>query len=258
MNNLQMDLLNYRVVGNGRPVVFLHGFLESISMWEQIRVPDNVRAIMIDLPGHGASEAACLYTETIYEMALAVKQVLDALEVQEYDVIGHSMGGYVALEMKVMDQRCGRIMLLNSNFWEDDAEKKLNRERVAKIVKSNKKLFVYEAIPNLFMDPETCGSVVESLINEAVEINSEAIAKASIAMKNRRGFENEIHSFGDALWVVQGRCDTIVDKEVMIRKLKGSDVVFEVIDGVGHMAHVEASQKVGEIVERFVNEKRKL
>ena len=46
--------LNYRVSGNGYPVVFLHGFLESVSMWDYINIQD-VQSIFIDLPGHGKS-----------------------------------------------------------------------------------------------------------------------------------------------------------------------------------------------------------
>jgi pimeloyl-ACP methyl ester carboxylesterase len=49
--------MNYKVFGSGRAVVFLHGFLESISMWEYLALHElNRTCILFDIPGHGKSE----------------------------------------------------------------------------------------------------------------------------------------------------------------------------------------------------------
>ena len=48
--------LNYSIFGNGYPVVFLHGFLESNSMWDYLSLENlNVQCVLIELPGHGKS-----------------------------------------------------------------------------------------------------------------------------------------------------------------------------------------------------------
>ena len=59
MPNQIKHKLNYRVSGNGYPVVFFHGFLESLSMWEQLNFKDSFRCIEIDFPGHGMSGMLC-------------------------------------------------------------------------------------------------------------------------------------------------------------------------------------------------------
>jgi pimeloyl-ACP methyl ester carboxylesterase len=94
------DLLNYRVFGNGHPVVFLHGFLEDVSMWEFLtsqQIP--FQAICIDLPGHGLSQLTD-DSPSLAFMADEVLKVLDFLKLSEFHIVGHSMGGYVALLIK--------------------------------------------------------------------------------------------------------------------------------------------------------------
>ena len=55
MINKSQKMLFYRVIGNGHPVIFLHGFLESSKMWEFMDLPDSIKKFLIDLPGHGNS-----------------------------------------------------------------------------------------------------------------------------------------------------------------------------------------------------------
>ena len=119
MNNSTNTLLNYRVVGNGYPVVFLHGFLESISMWEYLSLSQNNQKILIDLPGHGTSDFTKTTLFSMQSVAKEVKRVIDELNIQEYHLVGHSMGGYIGIELMKIDVRCDKLILLNSNFSED-------------------------------------------------------------------------------------------------------------------------------------------
>lgn len=231
--------------GNGRPVVFLHGFLESSTMWKHIQLPENCQSIMIDLPGHGGSRE--LYDEEMFiaDMARSIQLILDELNVSVFDVVGHSMGGYVALSLKEMDDRCEKITLLNSNFWEDSDQKKLDRLRVAKIVQKSPKLFIYEVIPNLFMDPERRDGQVKALISEAVMMHPEAIAMASIAMSRRTDYSACLNKWAKDLSVIQGTEDTVVPVDRMRAALTDQMNYLE-LEEVGHMAHIEASERVSE------------
>ena len=51
-------MLFYENTGNGKPLVFLHGFLESHLIWNNLRqnLEKEAQIITIDLPGHGNSE----------------------------------------------------------------------------------------------------------------------------------------------------------------------------------------------------------
>ena len=88
----------YEDEGQGDAIVLLHGFLENSSMWANIKphLISNHRIISIDLLGHG--KTPCLgYIHTMKDMADMVLAVIEHLQLKTYKLIGHSMGGYVAL-----------------------------------------------------------------------------------------------------------------------------------------------------------------
>ena len=130
------QLLSYKIVGKGFPVVFLHGFLESVSMWDYLKLEMmNFQSILIDLPGHGDSLNEDEDVPSIEYMAFKVKELLIHLNIKDFSVVGHSMGGYVSLvlknELNISSSgfilNCSKVVLLNSNFWEDSEEKKRDR-----------------------------------------------------------------------------------------------------------------------------------
>ena len=248
-------MIAYRVFGNGYPVVFLHGFLESKTMWESICNEEEFCAILIDLPGHGESGEQLQAAHSMRAMAKEIKRVIDALGIQDYVVVGHSMGGYVGLELIQMDARCQRILLLNSNFWSDSVEKKRDRKRVADIVVTNKTLFLYEAIPNLFVDPNAHDSHVKALIQEASEMSAEAIAACSIAMSKREDHSGWVSENANIITVVQGTADQIVPESLMKEKLGTVDCTYVSIEGTGHMAHLESTELVKNVLGEFIGMK---
>jgi len=81
------------------PIIFLHGFGADQSIWRWVipllRVPNRV--VALDLPGHGASRTAA--DASISAMALAVAGEIAALGITDAHVIGHSLGGGVALAL---------------------------------------------------------------------------------------------------------------------------------------------------------------
>jgi len=84
--------------GSGSAVVLLHGFLEGSWMWDEVvqALRLRYRLICVDLPGHGQSD--CIgYVHSMDEMAEAVMAVIQSLKLRRVQLVGHSMGGYVAL-----------------------------------------------------------------------------------------------------------------------------------------------------------------
>jgi pimeloyl-ACP methyl ester carboxylesterase len=244
-------MLNIKIsktAGRDRPVVFLHGFLESMSMWEELDL--DFSAVYVDLPGHGGS-VLDPSIKTIRSMAKSVLDTLRSSEIDEYDLVGHSMGGYVGLEMKAMDSNCKKLCLLNSNFWTDSEQKKNDRMRIAELVKTKKDVFIREAIPNLFCSPSAHQEKVEDLISESCKMTSESIAASSIAMSTRHDFSEQIMRWKDDVLVVQGELDTVVPNELMKEKVKGAQVQCVNLP-TGHMAHIECTDEVNSTLRSFI------
>ena len=230
------------------PLILLHGFLESSSMWKQVGFPKGYPLVLIDLPGHGKSSHPDLICESISEMANLVIDVLDTLKLTQFHIMGHSMGGYVGLEIKKNDPRTKKMILLNSNFWADSTQKVNDRKRVAEIVQTNQSHFIYEVIPNLFLNPHQFDTEVKALISEALVMSPDAIGKASIAMSTRKNYSDFVREKAGDFTCIQGVEDSIVPAKKMRQSLKGSEVQYFELEGVGHMAHFEAPAKLNALI----------
>ena len=113
-----------------RCVVLLHGYLESMVIWEEF-IPllyKELRVVTLDLPGHGISLING-EVHTMEYLADCVAKTMEALHIERYSVVGHSMGGYVALAM--LDNYSDRLdsITLLSSFATADSEEKCDRRR---------------------------------------------------------------------------------------------------------------------------------
>ena len=246
-------MLDYRVEGDGKTLVFLHGFLESSTMWSFLNLQAlKARKVFIDLPGHGKSPLTDnSESPSIDFMTKEVLKVLNFFEIDSYSVIGHSMGGYVSLKLKEMDSRCEKAVLVNSNFWEDTEQKKKDRIRVAEIAFKAKKLFIQEAIPNLFGKPENHAEEIDVLIEEALKMAPESIAYSALAMRERKDYTREVSENPTEYFIIHGKLDKLVDTDFLKSQLKSDENLF-VIENAGHMAHIEQSDEVIDILKKIL------
>lgn len=247
--------LFYRLEGNGDPKrVFLHGFLESSGMWEYLRLRSLPGTnVFIDLPGHGKSELGDVDNPSMNAMMEEVLVVLDQLQIDKYHLVGHSMGGYVAIELKKHDSRCKKVILLNSNFWADSAEKKNDRLRVAEIVMTAKRKFLQESIPGLFLKPVERKEEIASLLEEADQMEESAIAYASLAMRSRDNNKQLLIDHLKDFLIIQGKEDAVVPIDQMRSELGELPVALEVLSPCGHMAHIEQSDLVLSLMNGFLS-----
>ena len=213
-------------------------------MWQGLPLIDlKVHCLFVDLPGHGKSEFSVTDSPQggIEQMAILVIALIEYLGVEKFDIIGHSMGGYVALEVKRLKTQCEKVVLLNSNFWTDTPNRVIDRKRVATIVQKNKTFFLQNSIPGLFVNPNKFKVEISELIAEAGEIDSSAIAYASLAMALRRDFTKLIPL--NDLYVIHGLADRLVSAELF--KVHGIlDGHFFELQHAGHMSHMESPDEL--------------
>lgn len=226
--------------GSGPIVVLLHGFLESYTMWNILGLDQIFRTIAIDLPGHGNAHSLPTIT-SISHMAACVEKTLKKLGVLEFSLIGHSMGAYVALELINRTNNCLHFVMLNSNFWTDDAKKKADRLRVAHLALHSKNFFVREAIPGLFTSASQHSEFIEALVQEALMIPGEHIAACSVAMRNRKDHRKTLEKNAQKISIFQGELDKLCPIEKMDKLLAGLKIKYVKIPSAGHMSHVENS-----------------
>lgn len=129
--------------------MLLHGYLESLLVWEDF-VPylyKEVRVVTLDLPGHGIS----VVTGAVHTMDFLADTVADALKalgIGRCTLVGHSMGGYVALAFcERHPEMLDGVVLLSSTPNPDTPEKAENRRREIALVEAGKKEMLARVAP---------------------------------------------------------------------------------------------------------------
>src|SRR4051794_38258774 len=106
----------YRVAGSGPNVVLIHGMINSSRHWEQVasRLAGSYRVIAPDLIGHGDA-ATPRGDYSLGAHAAAIRDLLTTIGVERATIVGHSLGGGVAMQFFYQfPQRTERLALISS------------------------------------------------------------------------------------------------------------------------------------------------
>lgn len=241
--------------GKGSAVVLLHGFLENATIWNPLRevLSKRNRVITIDLLGHG--KTGCLgYVHTMEMMAETVKAVLDHLKLRRVSLIGHSMGGYVALAFaEAYPDDVKGLVLVNSTTSADSEEKKKNRDRAIEMVKHNHKSFVRMGIANLFRpkNRKLFAEEIKALKKEALNTPLQGIVAALEGMKIRNDREVLLHFTPFAKMMIIGKRDPVLNYDSLVSQTQEADVkVVEFPDG--HMSFIENKSQFIDNINEFL------
>src|SRR6476619_1889779 len=106
----------YRIAGSGPPVVLLHGMLTSSRHWSEValRLAEDHTVIAPDLIGHGDS-ATPRGDYSLGAHAASIRDLLAAIGIDRATIVGHSLGGGVAMQFFYQfPQRTERLALVSS------------------------------------------------------------------------------------------------------------------------------------------------
>lgn len=253
--------IHYHEQGKGPAVVFLHGFLETKSMWNRMAeaLSGSYKVITIDLLGHG--ETPCLgYVHTMDEMADAVRCVLDHLRIKKHTVIGHSMGGYVALALaeRFPDSLRG-LGLFHSTPRSDTPEKSEGRRKAMEVAKKSKKTYVRLAIPALFRPKsrELFRTEIADLKKAALNIPLQGIIAAQEGMILRPDREALMHFGPYPVLVIGGKRDPVIPLEVTLDQINAKNTTHSLLTENGHMGYIEDFDACLSVIRSFLSDRQK-
>jgi pimeloyl-ACP methyl ester carboxylesterase len=246
--------ISYSDTGKGTAIILLHGFLENQKMWNKYvtAFSKRNRVITIDLLGHGETE--CLgYIHSMEDNADAIHAILAELRIRKAILVGHSMGGYVALAFaELYPENVKALVLLNSTARADSAERKLNRARAIKAVKQSYIGFVSLAIANLFSENnrERLAEEIENTKKEALKTPLQAIVASLEGMKIRADREILLHLSTYPKMLILGEKDPIVPYEEAKDQIENTQVELVTFPD-GHMPHIENQDELIKVLLQF-------
>ncbi len=187
--------IHYVTAGAGPAVVLLHGLMEGAWVWREMAevwAAEN-RVLAIDLPGHGQSEVLS-GVHSVPLCAQVVEAVMRAEDVTEAVLVGHSMGGYVALAVAdLFPEKVKGIVLFHSQAAQDGEEGLKQRRRAIALLEQGgeaKKDFVTRFMPTLFapQNRERMADKIAALTEAGRAMSLEAILAIQKGLAERKSY----------------------------------------------------------------------
>ncbi|NVK24501.1 MAG: alpha/beta fold hydrolase [Gammaproteobacteria bacterium] len=104
--------INFQKMGQGEPIVIIHGLFGTSDNLKQIAkaLSDTRLVYLIDLPGHGGSDST--HPLSLVNMAKRIHEFCQSQSLNNFDVLGHSLGGKVAMELALMQPLLIRSLIV--------------------------------------------------------------------------------------------------------------------------------------------------
>jgi pimeloyl-ACP methyl ester carboxylesterase len=264
------ERLAYYDEGQGEAILLVHGMAGSSATWREIlpRLAKRYRVIAPDLLGHGQS-AKPRTDYSLGAFAVGLRDLLDELEVESATVVGHSLGGGIAMQFLYQHpDYCRRLILISSGGLGQDVGWILRllsapgAELVMPVIAPKLVLRAGDSVKSWlssmglrsprgaeiwnayssFSDAQTRESFLRTL-RSVVDYRGQ-----SVSALNRLQLRSDLPTL--AIW---GEDDNIIPVDHAYAALEARpDCRLEVLPGVGHFAHVEAPTQVVDLIDEFI------
>ncbi|MDA7552262.1 alpha/beta hydrolase [Candidatus Pelagibacter sp.] len=239
--------------GKGFPLVLVHGFLGSSEMWKpQIEFfKSNYRVITPDLPGFGNSNNA-QSCDSIKLMAQMMNNFLKEKRLENFFLLGHSMGGMIVQEMtKFLSDKITKLILYGTGpignipgRFEtiDQSREKLKKQGLKITSKEIAKTWFVKGDNSKYFDLCTHAGNLTSL---------KAADDALIAMKNWNGLDNLKTIKNDTLiiWGDQDMAYKYDQIKILSENIKNSNL--KIFKGCSHNVHLEKPDEFNKCISEY-------
>jgi 3-oxoadipate enol-lactonase len=234
--------------GGGLSVVFLHGYPLDHTMWLPLleTLPNGIHAVLLDLPGYGLASGSSA-PDTLAGFAENVHQTLSAHLRGPVVLVGHSFGGYIALQLyrDHPDQFRG-LVLTNTRSGADSAEAREKRLATVRRLEDPAQTLDIEATARGLVAPATWqagGPVVEAARTMVRSARSTAVQSALKAMAGRPDLTPVLPAIRVPSLVIWGEQDQLIppaETQSMVARIP--DATGVPISGAGHLPSLEAPE----------------
>ncbi len=240
--------------GAGTPLLFLHGFGADLNSWMflQPALAEGRRAIALDLPGHGGSSKEVGAGDAA-SLAEAAEGALEALGIESVHLVGHSLGGAVAV--LVARRRPDKVRSLNL-IASAGLGPEINAAFIDGFIRASRRREAQEALSLLVHDPALLSRRMVEDVLRYKRLDGVSAALEKIAAE---WFPNGVQRVGIAevaanlpmpVQIIWGREDRIIP--VSHAERLASRLPVHILEGVGHLPHMEKAQEVAALLKAFI------
>ena len=235
--------LAYTRRGKGTPLLLLHGYPLDHHLWDDVAplLEDTFELILPDLRGFGESTIVDS-PFTMDDYASDIAGLLDQLGIQKTAIVGHSMGGYVALAFaRLYPERVSGLGLVSSQVLADPPDRKEGRYKSAADVSDKGIGGVVETMTPKFTSDEP----LQAFARETMERQQPAAFIGSLkAMAERMDSTPLLSSFKFPVVIIHGEADALIPiaRAREVKKTIPQAHLVE-LNGAGHMPMMEAKEE---------------
>ncbi len=240
--------------GHEKNLLLIHGFIEDREVWEKVVTPLHANLIVVDLLGFGKSVPQPDFDFSMKQQAASILELLDHLHIKEVYVLGHSMGGYITLELATLKPDI-HIGLLHSTCLADTEEKKHNRNKTIGVLEREPAVFIREFYWSLFAEhhKDEFADVIEKLRLKAENIPVKYIIETVVGLRDRKNHlatwtKAEKHGL-----VVAGTYDKIFDVKELEKLVDKEKANWLELKDSGHMGLYEEPEVLTEEINDWLN-----
>ena len=247
----------YRVIGNGKPVMLVHGFGEDGDIWrQQVEfLRDSFQLIIPDLPGSGESET--IHDMSMEGMAEVIHAIIHAENIDACPVIGHSMGGYITLALVAKYwNHVSAFGLFHSTAYADNEQKKATRRKGIEFIREHGAFeFLKTVIPNLFSpnSKEKIPDSIKELIDRGNNFTPAALVSYYESMIKRPDRTAVFQKNSVPVLFIMGKYDNAVPMEDVLKQCPLPEKSYiHILHESGHMGMIEECEKSNAILMKFL------
>ncbi len=251
--------LHYRTLGEGAPLIVMHGVFGSSDNWQTLgkEFAKHFKVYLVDLRNHGKSPHSDEFD--YYVMANDIFKLMKDEQIDRAYILGHSMGGKVAMNLATKHpEKIIKLVIVDiapkdypphhqqifAGFRSIDLKKLKSRkeadDQMATVISN---LGVRQFIlKNLDRDEHG---------NFGWKLNLDAIEKAAEMVGN--GLDAGSHFDGETLFIAGGNSDYILEEDHALIHNIFPKAHVQTIDGAGHWVHAEKPNELKIAVEAFLN-----
>jgi pyruvate dehydrogenase E2 component (dihydrolipoamide acetyltransferase) len=240
--------------GEGPAVVLIHGFGGDLNGWmfNQPALAAGYRTIALDLPGHGGSDKQ-VGAGDVASLATAVLDVLKALGIETAHLVGHSLGGAVALETALREP--ARVASL-SLIAPAGLGAEIDAGFIEGFIAADRRRTIQPVLARLFVDASLVSRDMAEDVLRFKRLDGAVAALSAIAAANFPGgrqavtLRDRIGDAGAPVQVIWGAADAILPAH----HSEGlpAPIVVHVLEQAGHMPHMERAGDVNRLLLAFL------
>lgn len=220
-------------------IVAIHGYGFDQRVWSPVELAfEGYQVVYLSLPGFGDDAP-----EHPYSIESLAQQYWSALGPDDVvHLVGHSMGGYVCLEMAAQQSsRVASLALVHSHVFADPVEKKAQRTATMEEIKaSGINNLVGKMMPSLLAEPDRFPELVKALVSRGLRYGDSAWSFGAGAMRDRRDHSETLKGLRVPVLMLGGEKDKAVPLELVYQQAGFVERnSFHVYPGVGHLAMYE-------------------